>query len=145
MNWFLQKWQQFRDYWFPSMRGPESRVKWQVIVSAPDMAFASGFSVTVIDITSGTPIVVASGVTGATGHFYYPPTGTAGVLYPYPVGSPPSFVAEVNGRGYYPESKNFDPAYTSSEGTGSQWHEFQLSVVNVAMTVDDGHERKVVT
>jgi hypothetical protein len=142
MEWLRWLWNKLRDYWTPPLLGPETRVKWQVIVTAPDVSWASGFPVTVIDITSGSPVVLASGVTGPTGHFYYPPTGTVGVLYPYT--TTPSFVAEVNGRGYFPESKSFDPPHTGSEGTGSQWHEFQLFTVNVEMTVDDGHKRILV-
>lgn len=145
MNWFKQKWRQFRDYWFPLVEGPYSKVKWQVIVTAENMAWASGFPVTVIVVVDGTPTVMCSGVTGPTGHFYYPPEGTVGVLYPYPIGSPPDFRAEVNGRGYFPEVKNFDPPISSSEGTGATWHEFMLFKCEVYMTEDTGHERKVVT
>lgn len=129
MDWFKQKWRQFRNYWFPPspLEAPTTNVKWQVVVREPDDLWLKDALVTVLELTSGSPVVVCSGMTGSTGYFYHTPVGTPGVEYPYY--DTLWFRAEVSKDGYDPVSEDFWPYISSSEfkpPPNGYFYEFRL-------------------
>lgn len=131
-----QKWRQFRDWLFPPPTEATTAVKWQVKVRDGDGNYATGASVTVLELTSGSPVVVASGSTGPTGYFYYTPVGTAGVTYPYYNTPELWFRAEVTKEGFNDAAEDF-PGYTVSSEfkppPGGYFFEFRLYDVEVIL------------